>query len=352
MTTNGDAPNGGGAAFWAALGVRMEPEPGHEFAAGESEPEEPEEAESAANAYGVYAAADDAAATDVVSDDITDSSSADDAEASDPDVSHTEAPGLGPDSTIVAVIPAQAQASLDEIEPQRGDVVDGLVALNESLAESRRAREDVPAVEPAWQLAGDVSGPLPPLKTCLEAILMVVDEPVTDVVLAQVVERPKDEVAEALRELAEEYAAQGRGFELREVGIADGAHGSRGPGATGWRVYSRPECAPVVERFVRDGQQAKLTQAALETLAVVAYRQPVSRSKVSAIRGVNCDGVMRTLIARGLVEECGTEHETGALLYQTTGYFLERMGLKGLDELPDLAPLLPSAAEIEDENEA
>src|SRR5262249_48637533 len=111
--------------------------------------------------------------------------------------------------------------------------------------------------------------------------------------------------------------------------------------------------APVVERFVRDGQQAKLTQAALETLAVVAYRQPVSRSKVSAIRGVNCDGVMRTLIARGLVEEGGTEHETGALLYQTTGDFLERvgMGLKGLDELPDLAPLLPSAAEVEDLNE-
>jgi segregation and condensation protein B len=114
-------------------------------------------------------------------------------------------------------------------------------------------------------------------------------------------------------------------------------------------MYSRAECAPVVERFVRDGQQARLTQAALETLAVVAYRQPVSRSKVSAIRGVNCDGVMRTLLARGLLEECGTEHETGALLYRTTGYFLERMGLKSLDELPDLAPLLPSAADLEEE---
>ncbi|WP_246507972.1 SMC-Scp complex subunit ScpB [Actinocrinis puniceicyclus] len=177
---------------------------------------------------------------------------------------------------------------------------------------------------------------------------MVVDEPVTDVLLAQVVERPKGEVAEALRELAEEYTAQGRGFELREVGVGEAARGSAAV-STGWRMYSRTECAPVVERFVRDGQQAKLTQAALETLAVVAYRQPVSRSKVSAIRGVNCDGVMRTLLARGLVEECGTEHETGALLYQTTGYFLERMGLKSLDELPDLAPLLPTAAEMEDE---
>jgi putative transcriptional regulator (Ypuh-like) len=101
-----------------------------------------------------------------------------------------------------------------------------------------------------------------------------------------------------------------------------------------------------VERFVRDGQEVRLTQAALETLAVVAYRQPVSRARVSAVRGVNCDGVMRTLTLRGLVEEAGTEHETGAILYRTTGYFLERLGLAGLDELPDLAPFLPD--EIED----
>jgi len=102
----------------------------------------------------------------------------------------------------------------------------------------------------------------------------------------------------------------------------------------------------VVERFVRDGQEVRLTQAALETLAVVAYQQPVSRARVSAVRGVNCDGVMRTLTLRGLVEEAGTEHETGAILYRTTGYFLERLGLAGLDELPDLAPFLPD--EIED----
>jgi segregation and condensation protein B len=101
-----------------------------------------------------------------------------------------------------------------------------------------------------------------------------------------------------------------------------------------------------VERFVRDGQEVRLTQAALETLAVVAYRQPVSRARVSAVRGVNCDGVMRTLTLRGLVEEAGTEHETGAILYRTTGYFLERLGLAGLDDLPELAPFLPD--EIED----
>lgn len=185
-----------------------------------------------------------------------------------------------------------------------------------------------------WQLADDT--PLPPLRTCLEAILLVVDEPVADVVLAQIMERPRDEVVAALRELAEEYRDQGRGFELREIG-------------GGWRLYTRAECAPVVERFVRDGQQARLTQAALETLAVIAYRQPVSRARVSAVRGVNCDGVMRTLVARGLVEECGTESESGAFLYRTTPYFLERMGLRDLGELPDLAPLLP-AADLVDED--
>jgi segregation and condensation protein B len=97
----------------------------------------------------------------------------------------------------------------------------------------------------------------------------------------------------------------------------------------------------VVERFVLDGQQARLTQAALETLAVVAYRQPVSRARVSAVRGVNVDGVMRTLVTRGLVEEAGTDGETGATLYRTTAHFLERIGLRGLDELPELAPFLP-----------
>jgi len=176
------------------------------------------------------------------------------------------------------------------------------------------------------------SEPGPSLEACLEAILLVVDEPVAEVVLAQVLERPRDEVARALRELAASYDDQRRGYDLRQV-------------AGGWRFYTREECAPVVERFVRDGQEVRLTQAALETLAVVAYRQPVSRSRVSAVRGVNCDAVMRTLTLRGLVEEAGTEHETGAILYRTTGYFLERLGLAGLDELPELAPFLPDQIE-------
>ncbi|WP_329587503.1 SMC-Scp complex subunit ScpB [Kitasatospora sp. NBC_01250] len=181
------------------------------------------------------------------------------------------------------------------------------------------------------------AGPAVALRPALEAVLMLADEPVTEARLAQVVERPRAEVAAVLRELAAEYTAQGRGFELRLV-------------AGGWRYYSAAACAPVVERYVLDGQQARLTQAALETLAVVAYRQPVSRSRVSAVRGVNCDGVMRTLVQRGLVEETGSEPETGAILYRTTNYFLERMGLRGLDELPELAPFLPEVDDVEAES--
>lgn len=170
----------------------------------------------------------------------------------------------------------------------------------------------------------------------IEAVLMVVDEPVDEVTLAQVLEVPRDAVRSALEALAEEYTATGRGFELRNIG-------------GGWRYYTRPEHAAVVERFVLDGQQAKLTQAALETLAVVAYRQPVSRARVSAVRGVNCDGVMRTLTTRGLIEEASTDQETGAILYRTTSYFLERLGLTSVDELPPLAPYLPNVNDIDGE---
>ena len=178
----------------------------------------------------------------------------------------------------------------------------------------------------------------PGLRACIEAILLVADEPVPVVVLAQVLERPRNEVAAELHGLADEYRDQGRGFDLREI-------------AGGWRFYTREDCAPLVERFVSDGQEVRLTQAALETLAVVAYRQPVSRARVSAVRGVNCDSVMRTLVLRGLVEESGTDSETGAILYRTTAYFLERLGLAGLEDLPDLAPFLPEDIEdIENEN--
>jgi segregation and condensation protein B len=178
--------------------------------------------------------------------------------------------------------------------------------------------------------------PVAALRPALEAVLMVADEPLDEVALASAVGYPVGEVAGALGDLAAEYTEQGRGFELRNV-------------AGGWRFYTREEYAAVVEAFVLDGQQARLTQAALETLAVVAYKQPVSRARVSAIRGVNVDGVMRTLLARGLVEEAGHDGEHGATLYRTTGYFLERIGLTSLDELPELAPYLPDMDDLEDE---
>lgn len=178
--------------------------------------------------------------------------------------------------------------------------------------------------------------PVAELRPSLEALLMVADEPLDEVALATATGYPTEEVVLALQGLAAEYTEQGRGFELRNVG-------------GGWRYYTREEYAAVVEGFVLDGQQARMSQAALETLAVVAYKQPVSRARVSAIRGVNVDGVMRTLLTRGLVEEAGQDHETGANLYRTTGYFLERIGVTSLDELPELAPYLPDMDDLEDE---
>ncbi len=180
--------------------------------------------------------------------------------------------------------------------------------------------------------------PLADLHPALEAVLMVADQPLDEATLATAVGYPVSEVVDAIAALAGEYDESGRGFELRNV-------------AGGWRYYTREEFAPVVEKFVLEGQRARLTQAALETLAVVAYKQPVSRSRISAIRGVNVDGVMRTLLTRGLVEEAGTDQETGAHLYRTSSYFLERIGVTSIEELPELAPFLPSVEDYEDESE-
>jgi segregation and condensation protein B len=181
----------------------------------------------------------------------------------------------------------------------------------------------------------DVEGFSGGARGAVEALLMVVDEPVDELALASALALPAEQVRLVVGELVEEYDASGRGFELRRV-------------AGGWRIYSRAEYAPVVERFVLDGQTAKLTQAALETLAIVAYRQPVSRSRVSAVRGVNVDGVMRTLVTRNLVEEAGADPETGAVLYRTTTSFLHRLGLTSLDDLPALAPYLPEIDALDD----
>jgi segregation and condensation protein B len=190
------------------------------------------------------------------------------------------------------------------------------------------SEHESPPAETEDQLAFDVADFPGGIHGALEAVLMVVDEPVTAMALASALEQPASDVEAALVELEDGYAAQQRGFTLRQVG-------------GGWRMYSRHEYAPVVERFVLDGQQARLTQASLETLAVIAYRQPVSRSRVAAVRGVNVDGVIRTLLTRGLIEERGHDEESTAILYGTTSLFLERLGLQSLDDLPALAPYLP-----------
>ncbi|MDI6104434.1 SMC-Scp complex subunit ScpB [Actinoplanes sp. NEAU-A12] len=200
-------------------------------------------------------------------------------------------------------------------------------------SQPRRPRDSVAAVvesvtrTPAPVLMDDAE-----LAAALESIMLVVDEPVGELQLAQVLEQPAERVARALEDVSARYTAAGHGIDLRRV-------------AGGWRLYTRPEYAAYVERFVLDGQSVRLTQAALETLAVVAYKQPVTRSRISAIRGVNCDGVMRTLVTRGLIEECGTEPETGAYLYRTTPLFLEKLGLNTVDQLPPLAPFLPDDVE-------
>jgi segregation and condensation protein B len=152
--------------------------------------------------------------------------------------------------------------------------------------------------------------------------------------LAAAVQQPADAVLTAVQALRSGYDERGAGVELRDV-------------AGGVRIYTRPAYAPQVEMFLQDGQRSRLTQAALETLAVIAYRQPVTRSRVSAIRGVNVDGVVRTLLMRGLVVEVGSDPDTGGGLYKTTELFLEKMGLQSLTELPSLAPLLPELDGLE-----
>jgi segregation and condensation protein B len=185
------------------------------------------------------------------------------------------------------------------------------------------------------ELDDGISLGAPSLRAALEALLMVAEEPMSSSTLATLTRTPEEVVVTTLHDLAQEYAVQERGFDLRELG-------------GGWRFWTRDNCAQVVERFVLDGQHGRLSQAGLETLAVVAYRQPVTRSRISAIRGVNVDGVVRTLVTRGLIEETGHDHETGAHLYRTTTYFLERLGLKSLDELPPIAAHLPMPDNVEE----
>ena len=172
-------------------------------------------------------------------------------------------------------------------------------------------------------------------KRAIEAILMVAEEPVETHLLAQLLELPAARIDELCTELAEAYDADDRGFVLVRI-------------AGGYRFQSHPDLAAYVERFVLDGQSARLSSAALETLAIVAYKQPVSRGQVSAIRGVDVDAVMRTLQQRGLIEETSRDPGPGlAIMYGTSKLFLERLGLDSLDDLPPLGQFVPGAEIVE-----
>ncbi|TVT54457.1 SMC-Scp complex subunit ScpB [Amycolatopsis rhizosphaerae] len=173
------------------------------------------------------------------------------------------------------------------------------------------------------------------LEAAIEALLLVVDSPVNEETLAATLGQPVARITRALRDMAARFTERDSGIDLRRAG-------------EGWRFYTRDTYAPFVEKLLLDGQRSKLTRAALETLAVIAYRQPVTRSRVAAVRGVNVDGVIRTLLARGLIEEAGTDPETGGTLYMTTELFLERLGLSSLTDLPPIAPLLPEVDAIDD----
>lgn len=169
----------------------------------------------------------------------------------------------------------------------------------------------------------------------LEAILMVAMEPVDPSLLAQLLEKPVTVIEEICAGLAAAYAEAGHGFELVKV-------------AGGYRLQSHPDVAAYVERFVLDSQQARISQAALETLAIIAYKQPISRGQVAAIRGVDPDAVMRTLHARGYITEVGRDDGPGqAVLYGTTTLFLERLGLESIEALPSIAEFVPDARVVE-----
>jgi len=186
--------------------------------------------------------------------------------------------------------------------------------------------------EEVWKVEAPVTDRVESKDTrALEAILFVSDEPVSSGVIAQTLGLERAAVDAMCERLARDLEARGSGLVLRSVG-------------GGWRLFTHPETQGVVERFILSSRQARLTRASLETLAIVAYKQPVTRHQVSSIRGVNSDGVLRALTDRGLIEEAGRDEGPGRpLLYATTPRFLERLGLSSLAALPSLAPLLTDA---------
>ncbi len=189
---------------------------------------------------------------------------------------------------------------------------------------------DAEVVETGPDLSDDAE-----FEGALESVLLVIDSPASEKLLADVFGQSVKRVTQTLKRMSARYTESGSGIDLRRIG-------------DGWRFYTRDRYAPYVEKLLLDGQRAKLTRAALETLAVIAYRQPVTRARIAAVRGVNVDGVIRTLVARGLISEIGTDSDTGGILYRTTELFLERLGLSSLADLPPIAPLLPEVDAIDD----
>jgi segregation and condensation protein B len=223
--------------------------------------------------------------------------------------------------------------------PEPLPVADGEAPAEDPTPPDVRAGEPAPeqqVEEQPLELPLELLGP-EELRGGLEALLFVMADPVDEQTLAGALHCSVEQVRDGLADLAAAYDERRAGITLRRVG-------------EGWRLYTREEHAGVVERFLVDGQKSRLTQAALETLAVIAYRQPVTRARISAIRGVGVDGVMRTLLGRGLVQEVGSDPDSGGGLYATTPLFLERLGLTSLAELPELAPLLPETSTMLDEH--
>ncbi len=260
-------------------------------------------------------------------------------------------PTVAPDQDLLddlTGVSAAATSAAKKDNPDAHQVVADVPVIDDGAGEGASPADRAPelfALEPVSNDTDNGSAPTAPapveivpehdLPGALEAVLLVVDAPVTEAALATAVGHRAARVRELLLELAARYTAASSGIELRELG-------------GGWRFYTRDRFAPVVERFVLDGAQGRLSRAALETLAVVAYRQPVTRARVAGVRGVNVDGVVRTLMSRGLIEDVGADPDTGGLLYRTTDLFLERLGLSDLSELPSLGPLLPDIEGIDD----
>lgn len=233
-----------------------------------------------------------------------------------------------------------AHAHSSSAEPGGADEMADARAIEREIHE-RRAHEQ--AGEQADERAEHhVPHPDIPIDRQLEAILMIADEPQSLVALGAAVDAPVPAVRQAIERLVADFdGVDGtirRGFELREVG-------------GGWRFYVRQDLDDVVEQFVEAERPSRLSQAALETLAVVAYKQPITRSQIAAIRAVNVDGVVRTLVARGLIEESFTDAETGAINYVTSDLLLQQLGINSLDELPLISPLLDDGAGGFEQNE-